>query len=166
VILCPFPSERNPKHVAAFEFRDGPCAGAEAHICDDLSAQIPHRHTNRRASRRQPVSRLVLEALTAVAQTVPGAELQWLDEPEQLEEAGRLIGICDRLRMLDPQHHREMFQEIRWTPDEVASTRGESYTERAHRAWLSAAGFVDIARAHFLLRDGFGSGLITARKRG
>lgn len=42
---------------------------------------------------------------------------------------------------------------------------GESYTEREHRAWLSAAGFVDIARAPFLLRDGFGSGLITARKR-
>jgi O-methyltransferase len=43
---------------------------------------------------------------------------------------------------------------------------GESYTEREHRVWLSAAGFMDIARAPFLLRDGFGSGLITARKRG
>ncbi|SRR6266511_1678241 len=42
---------------------------------------------------------------------------------------------------------------------------GESYTEREHHAWLSAAGFVDITRAPFLLRDGFGSGLITARKR-
>jgi hypothetical protein len=43
---------------------------------------------------------------------------------------------------------------------------GESYTEREHRAWLRAAGFVDIARAPFLLRDGFGSGLMTARKPG
>jgi hypothetical protein len=42
---------------------------------------------------------------------------------------------------------------------------GESYTEREHHAWLSAAGFVDITRAPFLLCDGFGSGLITARKR-
>jgi hypothetical protein len=41
---------------------------------------------------------------------------------------------------------------------------GESYTESAHRTWLRAAGFVDIERAPFLLRDGFGSGLITARK--
>ena len=40
---------------------------------------------------------------------------------------------------------------------------GESYTEREHRAWLQAAGFVDIARAPFLLGDGFGSGLMTAR---
>jgi len=42
----------------------------------------------------------------------------------------------------------------------------ESYTEREHRAWLRAAGCVDIVRAPFVLCDGFGSGLITARKRG
>lgn len=42
---------------------------------------------------------------------------------------------------------------------------GESYTEREYRTWLRAAGFVDIERAPFLLRDGFGSGLITARKQ-
>jgi cyclopropane fatty-acyl-phospholipid synthase-like methyltransferase len=42
---------------------------------------------------------------------------------------------------------------------------GESYTEGDHRRWLRAAGFVDIERAPFLLRDGFGSGLITARKQ-
>jgi hypothetical protein len=40
---------------------------------------------------------------------------------------------------------------------------GESYTERDHRAWLQAAGFVDIARAPFLFGDGSGSGLMTAR---
>jgi hypothetical protein len=42
---------------------------------------------------------------------------------------------------------------------------GESYTEREHRACLQAAGFVDITRAPFLLRDGFGSGLMIAHKR-
>ena len=42
---------------------------------------------------------------------------------------------------------------------------GESYTEREHRAWLQAAGFVDVVRAPFLLRDGFGSGLMIAHKR-
>jgi nitroreductase len=142
VILQPFPSERNPKHVAAFEFRDSPCADAEAHICDDLSAQIPHRHTNRRPGKRQPVSRIILDALSAVVQTVPGAELQWLDEPQQLEEAGRLIGICDRLRMLDPQHHREMFQEIRWTPDEVASTRDGVDIDTLYLSATDRAGMV------------------------
>jgi cyclopropane fatty-acyl-phospholipid synthase-like methyltransferase len=40
---------------------------------------------------------------------------------------------------------------------------GESYTESEYRDWLSAAGFVDIERANFLVGDG--SGLITARKR-
>src|SRR4029453_7692542 len=42
---------------------------------------------------------------------------------------------------------------------------GESYTEGEHRAWLQAAGFVDVVRAPFLLRDGFGSGLMIAHKR-
>ena len=42
---------------------------------------------------------------------------------------------------------------------------GESYTEGEHRAWLHAAGFVDVVREPFVLRDGFGSGLIIAHKR-
>ena len=42
---------------------------------------------------------------------------------------------------------------------------GASYTEGEHRAWLQAAGFVDIVREPFLLRDGLGSGLIIAHKR-
>ena len=42
---------------------------------------------------------------------------------------------------------------------------GESYTESEHRAWLQAAGFVDVVREPFLLRDGFGSGLMIAHKR-
>jgi SAM-dependent methyltransferase len=42
---------------------------------------------------------------------------------------------------------------------------GESYTEGEHRAWLQAAGFVDVVREPFVLRDGFGSGLMIAHKR-
>ncbi|MEE8305077.1 MAG: methyltransferase [Candidatus Tectomicrobia bacterium] len=41
---------------------------------------------------------------------------------------------------------------------------GAAYTEHEGREWLSAAGFVDIERASFLLAGGFG--LMTARKRG
>jgi hypothetical protein len=43
------------------------------------------------------------------------------------------------------------------------SVAGESYMEQKHRAWLSEAGFLEIERGNFLLRDGLG--LITARKR-
>jgi cyclopropane fatty-acyl-phospholipid synthase-like methyltransferase len=39
---------------------------------------------------------------------------------------------------------------------------GEAYTEQEHRDWLAAAGFVDVARAKFLLPGEYG--LITARK--
>jgi hypothetical protein len=41
---------------------------------------------------------------------------------------------------------------------------GESYTESEHRAWLEAAGLIDVTRVREL-GDG-GSGLITARKPG
>ena len=41
---------------------------------------------------------------------------------------------------------------------------GESYTEHEHRTWLQEAGFVDVERLPFLLNDGFGSGVMTARK--
>jgi SAM-dependent methyltransferase len=40
---------------------------------------------------------------------------------------------------------------------------GESYTEQEHKDWLTAAGFVDIERANFLLPDEHG--LMTARRQ-
>jgi hypothetical protein len=41
---------------------------------------------------------------------------------------------------------------------------GESYTEHEHHMWLSAAGFVDIERAGFIMASG--GDLMTARKPG
>jgi hypothetical protein len=56
-----------------------------------------------------------------------------------LAEIGRLVGAAERIRMLNSITHRQMFEEIRWTPSEAAlqadgidiETLGLSASDRA-----------------------------------
>src|SRR5262249_35003233 len=45
----------------------------------------------------------------------------WLTAESDLTGIGELIGITDRLRLLSPNLHRELFGELRWTRDEAAT---------------------------------------------
>jgi SAM-dependent methyltransferase len=91
------------------------------------------------------------------------------DAQQALQHVGAALTPGGRLFIIG-----QILDETHTTPLEAAGFNliflntfyaGESYTEGEHRAWLQAAGFVDVVRAPFLLRDGFGSGLIIAYKR-
>lgn len=94
-----------------------------SHQFDDLSKFIPERHTNRLFGQRVAVKRAELAELTTVAQLEPGACLQFIDDPAQLEKIGRVISSADRLRFLHPQGHHDFFNEMRWTEEENTKTR-------------------------------------------
>jgi hypothetical protein len=49
--------------------------------------------------------------------------VQWLTSEGQIFQAGKLIGSADRIRMLHPQLHAEMFSELRWSREEAATRR-------------------------------------------
>jgi hypothetical protein len=124
--------------------------------------------------------RVTVRAADVVRSPVPGTYevaivrelLQVLsaDEAQQvLQHVGAALTPGGRLFIIG-----QILDETHTTPLEAVSFNliflntfyaGESYTEGEHRAWLQAAGFVDIVREPFLLRDGFGSGLIIASKR-
>ena len=119
----PFPNPQRPDLAATFVVTGDNDDAAEPHVCDELHAQIAVRQTNRRLVPRTPLSRRDRDALTAAVRSFPGAEVEWLTSDADLAGIGELVGAADRLRMLHPQCHREMYRELRWTPDEVMATR-------------------------------------------
>jgi len=125
--------------------------------------------------------RITIQAADVVRGPVPGAydvaivrELLQVLSADEAHRAVRHIGAAlnpgGRLYIVG-----QILDDSRTAPPEAVGFNlislntfpaGESYTEHEHRTWLQAAGFVDIERAPFLLADGFGSGLMTARKPG
>ena len=94
-------------------------SAAVDHWADHLSAHIGDRHTNRTLGPRLPLIDADLTALTRAVMSVDGARVQWLTDETALARLGDIAGACDRLRILHPQMHREMFHELRWSREEV-----------------------------------------------
>jgi molybdopterin/thiamine biosynthesis adenylyltransferase/nitroreductase/GNAT superfamily N-acetyltransferase len=117
------PDPQRPDLAATFVITSNRDKAAEPHVCDELHAQLAVRHTNRRLGPRTPLSPRDRETLTAAVRSIAGAEVEWLTSDTELASIGELVGAADRLRMLHPQCHREMYRELRWTADEAMATR-------------------------------------------
>jgi len=122
VRLTTFPSERDPLHVASFDLLSSTSPGCEPHGFDKLAEQIPSRHTNRRLGSSRPLPEGTLGSLTTAARSIAGAQVQWLTGAAEIAQIGQLMGAIDRLRILDPGGHQEMFAELRWSAEEAQST--------------------------------------------
>jgi hypothetical protein len=121
--VMPFPSPGDECHVASFRFVSSSSQEAEPHWHDDLYAQIPLRETQRNFNLEQRVATNDLELLAAAVDSVPGVRLQWQTDRAVLEDIASLVGAADRIRLLNPVTHREMFSEIRWSASEAALER-------------------------------------------
>lgn len=81
---------------------------------------LPLRVTSRAHGPRDP---LHVGALAALHRAAAPGQLTWFDTEAQLEHLGTLHGRADRLRFLSETMHRELFAELRWSPEEAACTR-------------------------------------------
>lgn len=103
-----WPAPRETSWVAHCEWR---------HIVsapDPLADAIAQRHTNRRFYQRRPVPAATLARLSAAVAAVPGAELMWLDSPQQRRTALRAVRIAETERFRRRLLHHEMFSSIRF----------------------------------------------------
>jgi hypothetical protein len=91
-------------------------------VVDPLVDQIGLRVTNRKLGLRCPIDEQDRHALFDAAAS-RGARLQLLESDEQLQEISNILGQIEMMRMLSPIMHAEMMREIRWTPEEVLSSR-------------------------------------------
>jgi len=110
--------------VFSFVFSKGEIKNAEPHKYDDLVNYIYSRNTNRNLAPYKKIEENVLQELTAAAESVDGAKVQWLTEPEQISNAGKIIGAFDKMRILNKEgHHDFVAREMRWSAADAERTK-------------------------------------------
>ncbi len=113
-----FPAKADPTHIATMRFQ----SGATNHPMPELVDQIQARVTNRRLGERAPLAVEARRDMDRAAKTA-GAELCWIEDEEDLDEMGHILGMGDRLRFLSKPMHAEMMAEVRWNRELVEATR-------------------------------------------
>jgi len=111
---------REPDALACLDF-DGP--STETSNFDSLYEAVAQRCTNRRLAERRPLSQEVQSRLLDAAASIPGARLQLVTAPDEMEALGEILGAGDRVRFLEQRLHREMMSELRWDPEEALTSR-------------------------------------------
>ncbi len=95
-----------------------------APVADPLAMQIGARCTNRRKGDGRPIPSTLLAQLAGAATGVPGCLAHFITERHELMKLARIISEAERIRVLNPIGHRELFhKEMRWTPEEAKATR-------------------------------------------
>jgi len=90
----------------------------------DLSDSIIHRHTNRNPTVKNDLFPAEFDELKTVTESIAGANILFFTKNEDLQKLGKIIGACDRIRLLNPiGHHDFVHREMRWNNDEVLNTR-------------------------------------------
>jgi hypothetical protein len=80
------------------------------------------RATNRKHGDAEPLDSRAADELRRAANEA-GGELVLVTERQRLTALGELLGRADQAALLSRAHHRALFAEIRWSPEEVVATR-------------------------------------------
>jgi nitroreductase len=119
-----FPLGDEAPLIAAFDFLPpGTSRPVEPHVCDELVAVIPARHTNRKSGPRTLLPHDVITQIRQAAESVQGAAFFSVEHPNELLELGQIVGAADRIRLLHQPFYQEMMSEIRWTEEEEQHSR-------------------------------------------
>jgi hypothetical protein len=82
---------------------------------DVLEAAIDHRQSNRSLRYRPPELTVAQQsALSAQAEAVDGASLEWLDTASRRRKALALLRAAESERFCNPTLHKELFESIRF----------------------------------------------------
>lgn len=118
-----FPSPEDDTLVAAFSFHESG-DDLEPIIDRDLAGYIEKRHTNRKFPSRVLLPEEHLSQLKNLAESIPGVRLVFIDAIDDIMETGKIIGVTDRYRILNPESNYDFIhREMRWTEHEASSTR-------------------------------------------
>lgn len=118
-----FPDNTTEKLVAKIRFRH-PEHGTETSRLASLGQAIFRRHTNRILAPKVPVGIDLLERLGSLAESVPGAKFKYFTDDKDLRTIARIIGACDKIRLLNPEGHYDfVHREMRWTKEDAERTR-------------------------------------------
>ncbi len=132
----------------------------------ELVKQITKRITNRNQTKTEVLESALVNELSDSIKNIDGAKHYFFTDTATKRGIGKIIGACDRIRLLNIQGHRDFVQrEMRWTPEQAESTKDgiDIRTLGLSNAQLSALMLVkDPAVANTLHNINGGKALIEA----
>ena len=88
-----------------------------------LDKAIFKRHTNRVMAPKTAIPTDTYTRLATLVESIPGAKFRYFTEDNDLRSMARIIGACDRMRLLHPEGHYDfVHREMRWTPEDAEKT--------------------------------------------
>lgn len=117
-----FPDKSSEKLVAAIRFRKlNPNPISD--LLKPLDQAIFKRHTNRIIAPKAEISGDIYSRLATLAESIPGAKVRFFTDENDMRSMARIIGACDRMRLLHPEGHYDfVHREMRWTPEDAEKT--------------------------------------------
>lgn len=105
---------------ARIEFRnERSLRNAPAALYEAIARRVTNR---RRADAPRPLDAAVQSALAAAA-AERGGRARFVVGRDGLATVGALVGCAERVAMFSPRMHRDLFGELRFSPDEIRRTR-------------------------------------------
>ncbi len=122
-VLQFLPNVFSEKLVASINFK--PLNNSEdAAYLKPLAGEIFNRHTNRNSAPKAGIPLSALDQLSGFAESIRGAKLQWFTNEDELNVLAKIIGACDRTRLLNPAGHYDfVHREMRWTKEDADRTK-------------------------------------------
>lgn len=118
-----FPDSSTQKLVATIHFRTL-SEGTQPEILRRLTPAIFRRHTNRIMAPKAPVADDNLSRLKTLAESISGVKFKYFTGDAELRGLARIIGACDKIRLLNPEGHYDfVHREMRWSNEEAEQTR-------------------------------------------
>ncbi|MDB5152058.1 MAG: Rv1355c family protein [Mucilaginibacter sp.] len=122
-ILQFLPNRSSEKLVASISFKQLNNNG-EAAFLKPLNQGIFERNTNRNSAPKENIPLSTLDLLGSFAESIEGAKLQWFTNEDDLNTLAKIIGACDRTRLLNPAGHYDfVHREMRWTKQDADHTK-------------------------------------------
>jgi len=122
-VLQLFPGNSTQKPVASISFKKLSSNG-DAIALKPLNEAIFKRNTNRNPAPKTVIPSATLDQLTRFAESIPGAKLRWFTNEDELNILTKIIGACDRTRLLNPAGHYDfVHREMRWTGADADDTK-------------------------------------------
>ncbi len=110
-----FPAGESSKIVAAIRFR--PAAQTSDALAMSLAQNMYTRYTNRKLGARQKLADSFYSGMKAAIGEERGIKIFYTDDDQKLNELGKIIAACDKVRLLHEQGHEEFYSEIRWNKE-------------------------------------------------
>jgi molybdopterin/thiamine biosynthesis adenylyltransferase/nitroreductase len=122
-ILQFLPDTSNEKLVASISFKQL-SNKSDAAFLNPLTQAIFKRHTNRNSAPKADIALDTLDQLSGFAESISGAKLRWFTKGEDLDMLAKIVGACDRTRLLNPAGHYDfVHREMRWTKEDADHTK-------------------------------------------